>query len=407
MSERTKKILFAIFFILFSLAMGYALYWMLFRSNATPTEQAPGTEAITGNLPTAASGTANVISGQGPTTFPPGGEVPTIPGAEAQVGTRLLRDGISQALTPSPDGSGARFYNPEDGRFYRVTADGAITMLGEKQFFNVNQVSWGNESDQAILDFPDGTNIFYDFTAQRQVVLPKHWENFDFSPNDQQVAAKSIGVDESNRFLFISKPDGSEAKAIEPLGTNGDLAHVAWAPNSQIIAYSETGEPQGDGQQEILMIGQNHENFRSLIAPGQDFLPNWSPTGKQMIFSVWNTDSNNKPDLWITSGEPATMGAGRRNLHILTWADKCVWADDTNIYCGVPQDLPDNAGMQRSDFATYPDDVFHINLQSGTFQKINLPNQVHSIRQPVLNRDHSKFIFTDTETGKIYSYDIK
>lgn len=407
MSERTKKILFAVFFILFSLAMGYALYWMLFRSQATLPEQQPSEQELTGNLPTAASGTIGITPDVQPTNLPSAGEVPTAPGAETQTGTRLLRDGISQALTPSPDGNGARFYNPEDGRFYRVSADGTITLLGEKQFFNVDKVDWGKQTDQAILNFPDGTNVFYDFTEQRQVILPKHWEDFNFSSNDQQVAAKSIGVDEANRFLIVSKPDGSEAKAIEPLGDNSGLAHVAWAPGGQIIAYSQTGQPQGNNYEEILMIGQNHENFRSLIAPGQDFLPSWSPTGKQMLFSVWNQDSGNRPNLWISSGEPSTMGAGRKNLHIQTWADKCVWADDSNLYCGVPQGLPINAGIQRSDFATYPDDVYHINLLNGTFQKINTPDQTHPIRQPVLNRDHSKFIFADTETGKIYSYDIQ
>jgi hypothetical protein len=69
-------------------------------------------------------------------------------------------------------------------------------------------------------------------------------------------------------------------KPLSRWGRNADKVHVNWSPNSQVIAYAETGELRSGNEQEILMVGQNHENFRSIIAPGQDFLPNWSPRWK-------------------------------------------------------------------------------------------------------------------------------
>lgn len=413
MSERSKKIIFAIFFVLFSVGMGYALFYLFFRAGQPQPTVPAGPAGPTGQLPGAGVGGPSAATpttpGGLPTSavaFPPA--EPLLPGQVAAPGrTHLLRDGVTQAVTPSPDGKGARFYNPEDGRFYRVASDGAITLLGEKQFFNVQDVDWGNKTDQAILEFPDGSNVFYDFQEKKQVVLPKHWEDFDFSPTDQKVAAKSIGVDVNNRFLISTNPDGTETKAIEPVGNNAELVHSAWAPNGQIIAYSETGEAQPDNGQEIYFVGQNHENYRSLIAPGQGFLPIWSPTGKQLLFSVHNNDTGGRPSLWLTAGEPGSIGANRKRLNVQTWADKCAWAGDTDLYCGVPQGLPANAGLQRSDFTTLPDDVMHIDLVQGTVTKISTPDQTYPVRQPVLNRDRTKFIFTDAQTGKLYSYDLK
>lgn len=414
MPERTKKILFAVFFIIFSVGMGYALYWMFFRAQTPGIAPETPEQLAAGQLPSAGEG----VPGQTTVTSSVPGELPTGEGVAEPVPegpaatalpskVQLLRDGVTQAVSPRADGNGARFYNPEDGRFYKVGLDGNVTMLGEKQFFNVDTISWAKQKDEVILEFPDGSNVYYDFAQKKQVTLPQHWKEFEFAPDDNKVVSKSIGIDPNNRFLIVAKPDGSEAKAIEPLGEYEDLAHVSWSPNSQIIAYGETGTPQPENQQEIIFVGQNHESFKSIIVPGRGFTPNWSPTGKQLLFSSHNLNTDNKPTLWITSGDPANLGAGRRTFNLNTWADKCTWADENNIYCGVPQNMPNNAGISRRDFNTLPDDVYHIDLSSGLATKVPLPDTGYTVRSPVVSSDKSKLIFSDAQSGKLYSYDLK
>jgi hypothetical protein len=100
------------------------------------------------------------------------------------------------------------------------------------------------------------------------------------------------------------------------------------------------------------------------------------------------------------------MGQNRRRLNLNTWADKCTWASESEIYCAVPQGLPSNSGLQRNLFATLPDDIYRINLASGVSTKINLPNQNRPVRQPVLNADQTKLFFSDAETGQLISYDL-
>ncbi|MFA5935441.1 MAG: hypothetical protein WC787_01110 [Patescibacteria group bacterium] len=410
MTDRTKKILFAIVFIALSLAIGIGLYLFFFRPLVAPPVTEPGQETPTGELPTA--GTGGTVPGElpGGGTLPGSQPVPVTPGTTTPIGeesrTRLLRDGITQAVTPSADGNGARFYNPEDGRFYRVNPDGSISTLGEKQFFNVDSVSWAHKDDTAILEFPDGRNIYYDFKDKRQVTLPKHWEDFSFSPDDERIAAKSIGLDPSNRFLFVANADGNEARAIEPLGQNASKTLVDWSPNNQVVAFAMTGRPQGEGAEEVYLIGENQENFKSLVVPGRGFTPNWSPTGRQILYSVYHERDQLKPSLWVSGGAGDDIGEDRRSLNLNTWADKCVWSSDTEMYCGVPQTLDPGAGLSRERFANVPDDLYRVDLRTGVSTKINTADQTHPIRQPVLSSDKKTLTFTDAVTGRLYQYDL-
>jgi hypothetical protein len=410
MSDRTKKILFAVVFILVSIGMGYLVYWMLFPAAKTPIT-AINQPDLTGSFPTSGAGTTSTTPITQPGVLPPSTSVPSVTTPQAtptaQNGTNLIRAGITQAVSPSADKNGARFYNPEDGRFYQTTKDGTITSLGDKQFFNVDKVSWANTKNNAIITTGDGSKLYYNFETKQQVTLPSHWDDFQFAPSDNQVVAKSLGSDENNRFLIVSNPDGTEAKAIQDLGNNADKVHVDWTPSSQVVAWTTTGDPVGGNQQQILFVGQHQENFNALIAPGQGFMPNWSPSGNRLLFSVWMPEDNNKPSLWLSAGDTANMGANRKKLGLATWANKCTWGDENEIICAVPQNLPANAGLMPSEFDQLPDDVYRVDLTTGSATKINNASQNYAVKSPVISGDKSKLLFTDAISGSLYSYDLK
>ena len=404
LDERQKKIIFAIFFITASIGFGYVLYRMLFPTTSI-LSPIPGEQGINNGLPSAGLGSpaTSTESVQQPGTLQP--STPSIREAPVSATTHLLNDAETLHVSPGADGQTLRYYNPDDGRFYRVNPDGTTQAMGERQFFNVTASSWGKVSDKSILTFENGNHGYYNFDTKQYVPLPNYWQGFQFSADDSLVGAKSIGVDPNNRFLITSKPDGTELKAVEAVGENADLVHVNWTPNSQVIAWSETADPQADGQQ-ILMVGLHKENFKGLQAPGQGFQPLWSPSGKTILFSVWNEASQNKPDLWISSGDTATMGSGRKNLHLETWADKCAWGSDSVIFCAVPQDLPPNAGIDRSIAQGLLDSIYKIDLNSGMMQKISTPSQNRSVTHPVVSKDMKKLSFIDGTSNKLYQYDL-
>ncbi len=407
MTPRVKKILFAVGFIVISIGIGIGLWYLFFRTFTQPEPTPETGDTLTGQLPGAGTG-APFLQGGGeePGTLTPSpGTGAGGAGAEGSSGVILLQDRVTQSVVPSSDG-GARFYSPEDGRFYHLNANGDIERLGDKQFFNVENVSWAEQSDKAILEFPDGRNVLYDFDTRRQTTLPQHWEDFSFSPDDEQVVSKSVGLDERSRFLILTSPDGSEARAIEPLGSNEDLVIPSWSPNNQVVAFALTGSPQPDGAQQVLLVGENGENFKSIIAPGRGFLPSWSPAGKQVLFSVYHERTELKPEIWIAGGEGNSIGENRRSLKLNTWADKCAWQNETAIICGVPQSLDFGAGLAPQNFRSTPDDVYRIDLTSGVASKISTPDQNYPIRQPVLSPDGRTLYFTHAVNGRLYQYDL-
>jgi hypothetical protein len=411
MNERLQRVLLIVGFFLVVIGIAFGIYWVFFRPEGVIVTPPTGTVQPGGNLPTAGTG-----GPQGATTTPTGpGGLPTQPGTpfvpSVPTGiptaprTLVLRSTPTRSVSVSQNGQ-IRGYNPEDGRFYRISTTGESVPMSNQTFFNVDTVAWGNSTDKAIINYPDGSNILYDFSNDRQVTLPKHWEDFQFSPDDDRIVAKSVGNNEDNRFLVVSNPDGTNARPIESLGDNQDKVHSSWSPNNQSVAYSFTGEPLGLDRQQIILLGQNQENFKGLVVEGRGFIPKWAPSGQNMLYSVHSSGNNYLPTLWISGAAGDSVNANRVNLQINTWADKCSWSGEQTVICGVPTRLGQGAGLQRSLFETVPDEIWKINLQTG--EKINLgqPQGGAAVRDISVTPDGKSAIFTDQISGRLIRFDL-
>lgn len=408
LSDRTKKLLIAILGLAIVLGIAVAVYVAFFRASAPPAVIGPGTGTVPGgSLPNAGQaqpGTTPPVTTPG--TLPNGGAV-NVPGAEPSRTQTLVESSTSFAsLDTTAGGEGMRFYNPADGKFYRVNDLGELTAISDKAFYNVETVSWGKSTDQAILEFPDGSNVLYNFTQNRQVTLPKHWEDFQFGPNDGQIVAKSMGNNESSRFLVISNADGSDARAIQELGDNGDKVETAWAPNNQIVAVAHTGDAIGFDREQIVLIGKNQENLPGLITEGRGFIPAWSPQGNTLLYSVYTSENGYLPEIWLSGGTAETINSNRRRLELNTWADKCAWSSETIVYCAVPSSLQAGAGLQREGTEKGPDQIFRVDLS--TNQKTNLGpvDNMADVKTLTISTDQRTAYALDRANGQIARFDL-
>ncbi|MFZ5364324.1 MAG: hypothetical protein ACOZAG_02475 [Patescibacteria group bacterium] len=406
-----KKILVVVIFIGVTLGIGYLMYYVFFRPTA-PIVNAPITnETVTpGGLgralegpPTPVEVSATPTQILAPSLTPPPQLPPEISsvakGDVTWVGT-LVNKPVANAKLSS-NGKDIAYYDSTDGKFYRVDENGNAVKLSDKNFQNVEKVNWSPTTDKAILEFPDGANVLYDFTAEKQYTLPQHWEDFSFSPNGDQIAGKSIGIDPDNRWLFVASPDGSGVKAIEPLGNNADKVEVNWSPNNQIIATSRTGQAMGFERQQILLVGQNHENFPGLTVEGQGFQSEWSTTGDRLLYSVYNSASDYKPLLWIVGAQGDDIGAGRRSLSVNTWADKCTFANNETVYCAVPQTMETGAGFQPELFSSIPDSFYKIDLTTGLRSLVAVPYGSFTAKNVAVTSDGRYLTFTNNQTGRL------
>ncbi|MFH1286422.1 MAG: hypothetical protein ABII02_01585 [Candidatus Magasanikbacteria bacterium] len=406
-----KRIIFAVIFALVSIGMGYLLYILFWAptpevedvipGEVTPGEEFPGIGDLEG-LPTGAEGdivfpevdiTPEIPGGAGV----PGEETPTP--VETLVENEIIGVGIGST-------GNANFYNEDDGRFYRIGVNGQITQLSDETFFNIQNVNWSPTKNESIIEYPDGSNIYYNFDTKTQVTLPKHWEDFSFSPGGDQIAAKSMGLSPENRWLITSDPKGSEVSLIEPLGENANKVIVDWSPNKQIVAMSQTGAPLGDDRQELLMVGLNGENFKSTVVEGRGLVTQWSPSGSKLLHSVYNTRNDFKPELWIVNASGNTIGSGRKVLNVNTWADKCTFADDRFVYCAVPDELITGAGFNREIADTVRHHMYRIDTESGARIEVNLGDAFYSINNLYIDESGNKLYFTDTQRDGLYGVDI-
>lgn len=398
-------------FIALALFFGWLLYYFVTRTDepveAPPITTAPPTRPPAGLPPSALRPTPIEIPEAPPTipTIPSGPPVsPIATGGLVQaipitsVGTRNIQ--------PAPDGKTVTYYDRPSGKFFRVPPEGKPEALAEKSFPNVETVAWAPNTEKAILEYPDGANILYNFKTNEQVTLPKHWESFSFSPQSDQIVFKSIGLDPDERWLVVARPDGSNARTIEQMGQNDYLVNVEWSPNNQIIA--SIPEQIDADRQELFFIGLNGENFKSAILPGKGHRTQWSPTGSQLLFSVYTPESNYNPELWVVDGAGDRIGANRRPLNLQTWANKCTFHQNgRTLFCAVPEELPKGMGLLPSLASRIPDRLYQIDIATGARTLLGEPDHDVNASVLVVSDDATALMFLNTLSGKLEKVQLK
>ena len=318
--------------------------------------------------------------------------------------TTEINSDRNQSIQVSGDGKNVVTYDSYDGKFYKISPDGTQVAMSDQTFFGANNVTWAPSSDKAVITFADGTNIVYNFDTKKQVTLPKHWQEFQFSPSGNQLAFKSLGPTD-NQFLAIANSDGSGARTVEDMGRQADMFNVAWSPSNQVVGTFREGVD--NTRQKLYFIGQNNENFKAAEIDGRGLETTWSKGGDRMLYSTYTPDSGYKPTLYIVDALGDSIGNNRRSLQLNTWASKCSFADNTTVYCAVPDSLPDGAGLLPNATDKGPDSLYKVDIQKGTTQKIATPASAHAIETITVSPDQTSLYFNDKDTGALFSVKLK
>ena len=376
------------------------LYWLFRIIRPAPTPTATPTAPLDARLPLAATGTQQIITTANPASLSPNAAAnpATTKTASAVSRENKIQDlSTDSLLTPTANPAGGlNYYNYDDNKFYRLTAAGPAAPLSDQQFYNVQTVIWSADMNQAVLSYPDNSKIIYNFATNKQVTLPKHWQEFQFSPDGQRLVFKSLGTTVDDYWLGTVNSDGSGGVPLEKIGVNAGKVITAWSPNNQVVAMMP--EVVSADQSKIYFIGLNGENFPELLVNGSGFEPLWSPNGQQLLYSVYDQSSGYKPTLWITTASGDQIGAGNRPLEINTWADKCVFATEDYLYCAVPRDLADGVGILGSVASQASEDVYLINLKNGQQQIIDSQNNFTARDLQYSAKDQALY-FIDRQSG--------
>lgn len=407
-----KKILYALAFILLVFIFGFLIYQTFFAPLSEPktTDQPEQTATTTksGTLPLASSGTTGIPSGSQTGGLPGQSAASSSLSATAKGGLTKTSPLVNTpALDPvlSASGQDIQYYNRTEGKFYRIDNSGTAVSMTDKVFYNVSKVHWAPDKNKAILDYPDGSNILFDFSTNKQHTLPKHWKDFDFSPDSSRIVMKSIGLDPNNRWLAIADSDGSKAQTIEDLGDMDKEVIPSWSPNNQTVAMVARGIDFD--RQEIYFAGMNKENFKTTVVEGRNVQPKWSPKGDRLLYSASPSTNGYRPDLWIVNAQGDGIGANRKKLNVQTWANKCVFSDNITLYCAVPRNINEGEGLLPEETISSTDDLYKINTQTGTKTLLAIPDGNFNISNLVVSSNQSNLYFRDRITENIYNIGLK
>ena len=334
--------------------------------------------------------------------------VSDLPVSDVADGGPVLTVQLTSSSIESPaltNGGQISYYDKRDGKFYTIDKNGNVVSLSSSVFPQADSIVFSNSGDQAAIEFPDGSNILYNFSTEKQTTLPSHWEDFAFSSDGSEVAGKSIGTDPSNRAIVITSSDGSQTQVVAGLGNHADDVTVQFSPSNDIVAFSETGSAQSSfGREEIYLIDREGEAVGSLIVDGAQFSGLWAPDGTHLLYSVAET-TNERPTLWYTIGSGPGIGSERRSIPLETWVEKCTFKDETFIICAVPNEVVDNSGFDHR-FITSPDSLYQINVTTGRGGLLAIPVFDTQMFNLSVSDDKSTLFFTD-EFDRLNSINLR
>jgi hypothetical protein len=160
-------------------------------------------------------------------------------------------------------------------------------------------------------------------------------------------------------------------------------------------------------RQEIYFVGLNGENFKSTMIEGRGLETQWSTTGDRLLYSVYSTRDNLNPRLWLVDASGDTINNNRRSFDLQTWASKCTFASNTEIYCAVPETLERGSGLYPELADKTKDDLYKIDLSAGTKKLIAVPDGAYNISQVLVDENQDYLYFTDKQTDLIYKIKLE
>ncbi|MCX6740101.1 MAG: hypothetical protein NTZ49_02635 [Candidatus Parcubacteria bacterium] len=420
MSDKLKKYLLIIGFVLLVLFLGFLIYWLFFREIIPLPFQNIVTPVNNANFPNA-NEKPPITNLNGNENVAPINEqiLPALPPVTGEVGPTIspfanggltdyttLETRFVSSPTLAANGRDLVYYDKTDGFIYKlITETGAKEKFNENQFNNVEKATWSNNMAKAVFEYPDGGNVVFDFNTNLSVTLPSQWKDFSFSPDGNKLAFKNIMLDPEERYISIANSNGSDFTEIQAIGEKDSDLYVDWSPNNKYVALYREG--MDASRSEIYPIGFNDENFASIRVEGRNPSFLYSPSGNLLLYSVFNSRSDFKPLLWFVISDTASLGAGRRDLGLNTWASKCTFATETIVYCAVPRTMEMGTGYIPSLADNTPDDFFRINLTTTNKTMIARPIFNTTVEKLFVSSDQSKLYWYEKGTGNIKEIKLK
>lgn len=307
----------------------------------------------------------------------------------------------SSSTTTVPDVD-VRFIDRSSGNIYSYLAhQRTLTRRSNKTLPGIQEVSWVPNGSMAYVRFI--TTSAADGEHVATYALPADGSNGSFLEQDLAEAR----VSSTTLFTLLTSTSGSVGTISKIDGSNPKTLFTSLI--SSLIVYPAGGKYFAHTKASSGSFGYgflvNGNSFSRILGPlaGLTLLP--SPSGKSLLYSYVDGGVVHLAVINIAN-HTATA------LPLATLTEKCVWADETTVYCSVPTDMG-NADLPDDWYqgaTTFSDRLWRIDMTERVATLIVDPTQVGkvSIDAVALTVDPKKdvLVFMDKRTGALYAYDL-
>lgn len=310
--------------------------------------------------------------------------------------------GTTSSTTQTMPDVDVRFIDRASGNIYSYIVHArTLTRRSNKTLPGIQTASWVPDGSLAYVQFLTASGSDGEHVAT--YALPESGEGGSFLEQDLAEAkvSSSTGLftlltSTSGSVGTISKIDGTSPRT---LFTSLISSLIVYPAGSTYFAHTKaSSQTFGYGFQ---IAGGSFSRILGPLA-GLTLLP--SPYGKSLLYSY--VDSG-VVHLAVIDIKNRTATA----LPLATLTEKCVWADESTVYCGVPTDISGNLPDDWYQGVTaFSDRIWRIDMNARVATLIVDPTQVAktAIDAVALTIDPKQdvLVFMDKTTGSLWEYDL-
>ncbi len=388
--QQTKRIIYILLGILV-LALIAFLLWRYLIAPAGERIEAPG-ERVTGRVPEA------VVRPEGktPETLKPG---ETLEVAPEQILTRLTDFPV---IAPSLNQQEDRilFYKKEGGDLFSSGFGGEnqeklsrITVVGMINAF------WSPARDRAAVFYLDGDSLrgFLHIGTSSVATLPQDIESFSWSPDGKSLAY--LRTSTAGLELVVSDANAKNQRVI--FETPIRDAKIRWVAEDAIYFLTA---PSGFADGYTFRYRPSSGSFNKLVGPIFSLWGVWSPDGSRLLTSETIRGKNTlRLAARDANGEEIFSPA------VGTFAQKCVFVETKEAWCGVPKILPPKGVLTdeylRGEIST-SDKIVAINFEEREVRNL-FDSGDFDVSDLVTTKDKSYLFWVNRKDGTLWSLKLK
>jgi hypothetical protein len=364
------------------------------QPNTTNTLPTSGDTTQTTQTPSVATGTPVAVSAR-----------------LVQITTGPVVPGEVVVDNPAPNASSSAdetvsYIERESGNVYSYSQHtGTLTRTSNRTVPGIQEASWLPDASLAFVRYLSGS----DFSTINTYALPASGSDDSgfFLPQD----IADIAVSSTSILTLASGVNGSVASVSHTDGTHSSevfatplsTLNVSFAGKNEYLAYTK---PSATLPGAAFLV-DSKGNFSRVAGPLNGLVAKASPSGKWVLVSYTSGGTLEMNLVDVATGEVLT-------LPVATIADKCVWtADESAIYCGVPQNPPTNANYPDDWYqgaVSFSDQIWKIQV-AGRYAQLVLDfsktnNVSVDVEAPAIDPLQTTLVFVNKDDGSLWSYSL-